>query len=343
LTKMRNEVNRAAMLKLKVSERDSTTESIDVFPGESRVFSEDRLTRPPPSTLYKSEAMSYGVSLTLAEEYLLLNEDLEDARELAEVALKTAEHSKEDDNIYAAYAEGVLADILLRQGLYLDAAHLFKGALRRYESHFMTTTGPQAVETVAATQLISWSHLAERNYEEAVSSCTAALGMTRKLLGESADTAGAAFNLATALLNNGQLDKRTEALFNESISMYERLSETETEAMGDNVFATSIATAHEGLGHLYFLRGNDERAEKEWGKVWQAYEDGELKDATSTAPSLKNLADIRLRRSDFEGARQLFSMALEVLEASPEYGPTHERSLELKKNVEAIDHSMLKL
>ena len=43
-----------------------------------------------PSSLYKSDCITYGVSLALAEEYMILNENMDDALELAQMSLKAA-------------------------------------------------------------------------------------------------------------------------------------------------------------------------------------------------------------------------------------------------------------
>ena len=43
-----------------------------------------------PSSLYKSDCITYGVSLALAEEYMILNKNMDDALELAQMSLKAA-------------------------------------------------------------------------------------------------------------------------------------------------------------------------------------------------------------------------------------------------------------
>jgi tetratricopeptide (TPR) repeat protein len=87
--------------------------------------------------------MTYGTSLCLAEEYMILNDHLEDAKSLAELAMETAKHRKEDDNVYAAYAEGVLANVLAQQGDFEEAARHYKSALNLYERHYSSSSGPQ--------------------------------------------------------------------------------------------------------------------------------------------------------------------------------------------------------
>ena len=291
------------------------------------------------STLYKSDAMTYGTSLCLAEEYMVLNDHLDDAKSLAELAMSTADARKEDDNIFSAYADGVLANVLHLQGEYEEAAKHYRTALNKYERHYASSSGPQAVETVAATQLISWSHMAERDFNSAVHSCTAALSMTRRLLGDDAvDSANAAFNLGTALMNTGHVGEGTESLFKEAIRVYECNAVKEPDE--PNMYAVQVANSHEALGHIFFLRGDDKRAEAEWTFVWNMFEDTKLSDAPSVVPSLKNLADIKLRRKDFVGARDLFAAALEALSADPRYGPDHERSVYLRENVLALDASI---
>ena len=66
-------------------------------------------------------------------------------------------------------------------GNMTESVFHFRKALQLYEQHTSSSTSPQAIECVAATQLISWAQLAEHDYEGALDSCSMALAMTGKL------------------------------------------------------------------------------------------------------------------------------------------------------------------
>jgi predicted metal-dependent hydrolase len=106
------------------------------------------------------------------------------------------------------------------------------------------------------------------------------------------------------------------------------------------MYATQLANCHEALGHMYFLRGDDAAAEREWEWVWRSYESGDVTDAAAVAPALKNLADAKMNRQDSQGARDLFALALEVLERDPRYGYNHERCTFLRENVQSLDAAL---
>ena len=126
-------------------------------------------------------------------------------------------------------------------------------------------------------------------------------------------------------------------MFHDAISTYQLDSVREQKP---HIHATQIANSHEGLGLLYFLRGEDNAAEREWEWVRQSFLRGDFRDAASVAPALKNLADLRLRRQDFVGARDLFAYALEVLLSDARYGEDHERCAFLRENIDAIDATL---
>jgi len=47
--------------------------------------------------------------------------------------MEIAKHTGEENNIYAAYAEGILADCLYHKGSYKEAAEHYHAALKTYE------------------------------------------------------------------------------------------------------------------------------------------------------------------------------------------------------------------
>jgi tetratricopeptide (TPR) repeat protein len=70
----------------------------------------------------------------LAEEHIALG-NLEDAEKLATKAMEIARHTGEENSIYAAYAEGILADALYHMGSFKEAADHYHSALKSYERH----------------------------------------------------------------------------------------------------------------------------------------------------------------------------------------------------------------
>ena len=63
-------------------------------------------------------------------------------------AIEAADKSSEQDNIYSAYAKGILADALYVERDYKGAADLYSEALKTYERHYkgVFVTSPDAVE-----------------------------------------------------------------------------------------------------------------------------------------------------------------------------------------------------
>jgi hypothetical protein len=52
-----------------------------------------------------------------------------------------ADHSKQVNNIYSAYATGILADALYAEGKYKNAAESYKEAFEAYKRHYRSDTG----------------------------------------------------------------------------------------------------------------------------------------------------------------------------------------------------------
>ena len=274
-----------------------------------------------PSSLYKSDCITYGVSLALAEEYMILNENMDDALELAQMSLKAAENRGESDSVYVAYAEGLIGEILYRMGNVTESVFHFRKGLQLYESHTSSSTSPQALETVSATQLISWAQLAEKDYEGALGSCSMALAMTERLMGENAtDVAGCCYNLGTAYLNTYQPDVKTEALFKRALEIYQN----DANQCGDkNKWKNFITNCHESLGHVYVLRGRVDMAENEWKLVLEEYRKNQMikKEEDKLSPSvavssIKNLGDLYMFEwNDEQLAREMYSEAYEALKS----------------------------
>lgn len=123
----------------------------------------------------------------------------QEAEQKAVEAMEAASHTLQPNNIYAAYAEGILGEVLFSKGNYKEAAEHFHHALNTYERHMRSSTSPESIMLVAATQLVSWLSLAKNESQSAQSYCRTALAMTERLLGpEHPDVATSMLNLATA-------------------------------------------------------------------------------------------------------------------------------------------------
>ena len=173
------------------------------------------------STLLKDDISTYGVCTALATEHLALG-NLKEAELLAEVAIETIKAEGVTDNIYQAYAEGILGDVLFAEGDFEDAAEHYHMALKTYEHHMQSKTSPESVMIVAATQLISWQSLAQNNSQIMQETCRKALSMTEKLLGpDDPNTAVCMLNLALANMQMGNLGKGTEGLLTRALQIYD--------------------------------------------------------------------------------------------------------------------------
>ena len=173
------------------------------------------------SKLFKSDVSTYGVCSVLAGEHLQLG-NMKEAEKMAQNAIEAAAHTKQQDNIYEAYAEGILGEVLYAQSNYKESAEHFHKALKAYEHHTRSSTGPESLMLVAATQLISWLSLSKNDTLNSQSYCRTALSMTERLLGpDHPDTGNCMFNLATANMKAGDISKGTEGLLNRSLQIYQ--------------------------------------------------------------------------------------------------------------------------
>jgi tetratricopeptide (TPR) repeat protein len=61
-------------------------------------------------------------------------------------AIAAAAETKEVDNIYAAFAKGILASAYYAEERYEEAANEYREALKAYEQHYSGETTPDIVE-----------------------------------------------------------------------------------------------------------------------------------------------------------------------------------------------------
>ena len=167
-----------------------------------------------PSTLLKNEAAIYGVLTAISEQYLQMGApDL--ALSSAFDAISVARHSNEENNVYYAYAEGLLAQAYEEKKEFELAAEHYKKALVIYEKHYSGQNDPIELESVGYYQLISWFLLSQGRYQEAMTACRMALSAMEAMLGQDhVDTAATMVNLAAAHINTGDLGTVPEELLN---------------------------------------------------------------------------------------------------------------------------------
>lgn len=147
--------------------------------------------------------------------------NLEDSERMARNAIASAEKSREANNIYTAYAQGLLADALLDEGRHAEAAVTYSEALRAYERHYRSTTSPDAVELAGATQLLAWSLVKDAKFTEAAMVSSEALTLSLTLFGpDSLEVAGSMANLATARMLSGLYDDESEVLLRRAQTIY---------------------------------------------------------------------------------------------------------------------------
>ena len=118
-------------------------------------------------------------------------------------AIEIALQSKEPNNIYVAYAEGLLGEIFFSKGKFQEAALTFKRALQAYEKHYGGSNDPREVQAAGASQLVCWYLLHSRQFGLAVKAGEQELQAIQQLGGMNSDAADAMLRLATAHLNNG--------------------------------------------------------------------------------------------------------------------------------------------
>lgn len=263
------------------------------------------------SSLLESEVCDYGILTALAEEHIALG-NYDEAMKLAKNAIATADHTKELNNVYSAYAEGIWADALYNKGLFQESADHFRGALKSYERHYQSVSGPEAVELVGAVNLAAWNLLSKKDYEDATAAWSTALGMTERLLGpKNTDVAGCMTNLAISHMNMGDLGAAPEALLKKALAVYMEKKMEGSDIRRIQDYDEPIWKLKIYIGDLYFLRGNDNQALEYYSSVEDIYNMGDIDDI-KVARALENFGIIEWRRGKKEHSEKLFSDAMFV-------------------------------
>ncbi len=271
----------------------------------------------------------------MAEQHILLG-NYEEAKKRAKEAIEIGDHTGKANNIYAAYAQGILADALYAEGDYPGAAYQYRGALRAYEHHFVASNGPEAVELLGSLELVAWTLLSKREFEEAKVACATALGMSQQLLGPTHRTVAMnMLNLAESYMNTGDVSRGPEALLRKSIRVLEGEESKLTVSDEKLKIMKYLGTAHQNLGNLFYLRNDITNAEKEYEQVEALFSGGKYY-IPEAAAALKNLAAIRWRKNEKLGAEQLLHQALYILNASDSFGPDHSQTRKVSEMLQAL-------
>lgn len=149
--------------------------------GQKPVIHE-HLERADASTLLATDVSNYGMKTVLAEEEIAAR-NYDEAIKLAKEAVDLAKHVHEPNNIYAAYAEGIWAEALRSMGSFKESSQRYREALKMYERHYRSSTSPEAVELVGATQMVAWNYLSQRDFTNATRAWSSALSLTERLFG----------------------------------------------------------------------------------------------------------------------------------------------------------------
>lgn len=220
---------------------------------------------------------------------------------------------------------------MYQEGKFQESADKYRDAFRIYEHHFQVPKGPEEVELSGALQVVAWTLLSRRDYAAAKQACSTALGMSSKLLGaKSITTATNMANLGIALMNSGEL-YQPEFYFKKAIHIFRLNRNTENfEEMNKN-----IGMVHLNLGNLYYLRGNDHEAEREYIEMETRFTDNLLPSAEACA-AMKNFAAIRWRQGALLSAEKLLAQALMSLRISDQFGVEHPQTIRVQEMLESL-------
>jgi len=307
--------------------------------SESELIHE-RLDHVARSSLISFNASKFGIKLALAQELRDLG-DFPEAEKKAKEAIEIASQAKESNNIYAAYAEGILGEIFLSEGHYKEAALKFKSALKSYESHYKSSNGPEEVEMIGASQLISWYFMTNKQYDLAAKAITQELGVIERVTGlNSSDAAEAMLRLGSAHLNNGTLEA-AETFFKRALDLYEELYFLHPEPDDEDVtfkHLQALRLVYTGLGNIYYLRGNDSLAEEFYSKVEQSMR-FDYFNIAEFAATLQHLAFLKWRGGRVFEAESLLQEVLAALETSDTYGHEDHRTIATRNLLHTLRNS----
>ena len=282
------------------------------------LFRED-LTRSDSSSLLESEVCDYCILTALAAENIALG-NYEQAVRQAKDAIKTAEHTHQQNNIYVANADGICADALYAIGEFEESAKHYRKALKSYEINHNSNRDPEALKLVGATHLIAHNFLTQNCFEEAAEAWSKALGMTERLLGpKNVNVAGCMANLAISHIKLGDLGPAPEGLLKRALQIYREQKagtfDAESDSHPDNIILNNggspTATVCSELGNLYLKRGDNNQAAQNYRVVQELYHLGAV-DFQLAADSIESLGIIRWSEGLRNIAQNLLEEAIQI-------------------------------
>eukprot|EP01038_Epipyxis_sp_PR26KG_P005305 gene5305-7369_t len=325
---------------LKISVNSPTSlRMADMVNTQDKISIADRFDNETASSLFCFEVSKYGIDTALAEEHISLG-NYEEAIRLAKEAVSIAQHTGESENIYEAYANGILADALYRIGSYQVAAEKYRQALSAYEHRFASEKGPEMIELLGATELMAFTMVNTNEYDDAIKACSVALGMTEKMLGPTtSDAADAIINLATAYMNNGDIGKGPEALYKRALEIHSSLlnnqkSEQNISIESIELANKKIAICYMGIGNIFYKRVDYVKAKEYYLKIEEMAKRSAIVRSDFHA-GFKNLALIHWRNGEGIQASNLLKILLYSMELSTNYGHSHEATKTIKQ---LLDH-----
>lgn len=226
------------------------------------------------------------------------------------------------NNVFSAYAEGLIGDALFAEGDYKEAATRYCDALKTYENHFYSAKGPESVELMGALQMTAWNLITKKQFQAAKRACAEALGLSKKLFGANSTTVATAMvNLANAQMKTGETGPSPEHFIKNAITIFEShqkqrhvaASSTCLHTAAQNTLDRNMALAHLSLGELYTRQGRQDMATRQFVELLAFVDKGVISD-TEAAFGLQELALIRWRNKELKSAKQLLARLLFAFE-----------------------------
>ncbi|KAJ1434761.1 hypothetical protein B484DRAFT_393803 [Ochromonadaceae sp. CCMP2298] len=295
------------------------------------------------SSLFLLDSTKFGLDMALADGLKNLG-DFAAAELFAKEAIDIAHHTEQSDNIYAAYAEGILAEISYEQGNFKSAADRFRHALSAYENHYRSKTGPQNVKSLGAAQMLSFAFMTGRRYDKAAEALKVELRNVYDVYGkESLEAADTQVNLGSAYLYTDNFDL-AEHYYLKALGIYEAHM-----AEGLDPPTKPLQLIFTGMGDINYLRQKELTAmnyylrleellsqQKQQTQQMQEQEQMQEQDAhprKTYNSAMKNLGLIKWRLGDFADAQRRLRNVLKTLQEDEQYGEEHPQTLSVKQKL----------
>lgn len=286
--------------------------------------------------------------------------------------MEIASHTNESNNIYRAFAEGILGDAFLGEGNYQTAANHFRKALKVYENRYMSSSGPQALEMMGSLQMAAKLYLNESEYQNTKRSYAEFLNVRNIQDPDELDLALYLIVLGASYLDAGDLSTLTETLFKKALlvlmtkdrgilghdlenrvvydvattlSEYSKfdMKQANKSILQNNI--EEIKIAFKGLGDMYFARKDYINARSAYLKASKFYgiemADAQLKEISLESLSvLCNLIVVYMKLKKMKDASKWLQYAQKSVDSAanadkPEFQ-------ELRRQMQRLETAMLK-